>query len=524
MSYQYHPVTPKSSGARTASVLFGVPAALLVGVLVWLRSGSAVWGLLMTGAVFVIALYSAIGASRGPSIAIALLMFGLVVGSIFYGVSHALAIYRAISNTAGAVDEPDLAAVAAAEAAISGAAEQNGFSLELTENEIGAFLQKGLAEIENNPIRRVEVDIVGGEDDRPGTLSVSGRFKSGGIDFKGTISFALEAGAIQVAVEELEIGDLDLPGIGRDAIEDILAEVTDLNEALVGLDADVQSVVLSDDTLVVTGTHGGGAVVTSAALLAALADQAAAIGSAVEPPAARFGPGEVNGTVASGSPVIVALGDSLAASVGVDEPRRGYVSRVHAEVQRRDGMAYGLRNFGVSGETTGTMIRNGQLDLATAYMATVEVAYVTIDVGSNDLLGHLGSADCADDIDAPACLDRLDAAFATYQANLGVILDRLVEAAPNATIVYLTSYNPFSLGLAGGIGFENRSDEILEAFNAHGTALAGDRGIVAADGFGPMQGTTAATTHMLDAEPDIHPKGIGYDILAGSIIDAIYGS
>jgi lysophospholipase L1-like esterase len=222
--------------------------------------------------------------------------------------------------------------------------------------------------------------------------------------------------------------------------------------------------------------------------------------------------------------VIVALGDSLAANVGVDDAPHGYVSRVHAELQRQDGVAYGLRNFGVSGETTGTMIRNGQLDVAISYMETVEVAYVTIDIGANDLLGHLGSDDCADDIDAPACTKRLEAAFATYRANLAMILDRLAAAAPDATIVYLTAYNPFSLGLSGGVGFERRSDEILRAFNDIGAALAIDRGILAADGFTPMQGTTAATTHMLDAASDIHPRGIGYDILAGAIIDAITGS
>jgi hypothetical protein len=64
----------------------------------------------------------------------------------------------------------------------------------------------------------------------------------------------------------------------------------------------------------------------------------------------------------------------------------------------------------------------------------------------------------------------------------------------------------------------------LSAFNDIGAALVIDLGILAADGFTPMQGTTAATTHMLDAEPDIHPRGIGYDILAGAIIDAITGS
>lgn len=522
MSYTYYP--PKSSGARTASVLFGVPAALLVGVLAWLRSGSAAWGLVLGGLVFAIAMYSALAASRRPSMLVALLMLGLVVGSLYYGVSQALTIYRAISDTEGPVDEADPNALASAEAAIAAASAQNGFRISLTEEEIGAYLQKGLGEIANNPIRRVDVDIedpVDSSPEEPGTLSLTGLFKNGGVEFRGSVGFVLEAGAIEVKVLHLEVGDLDLPGIGRDALEDILAEVADLNQALVGLNADVQSITLGDDQIVVTGSHGGGTMVTSAALLDALATQAAGIGSAVEPPPSRLGPGVVNGTLFPGVPVVVALGDSLAANVGVGEPRRGYVSRVHAELQRRDDRTYGLRNFGVPGETTGTMIRGGQLDAAVAYIESVEVAYVTIDIGANDLLGHLGSADCADDIDAPACSRRLEAAFATYEANLAVILDRLTAAAPGATVVYLTAYNPFSLGLAGGVGFEARSDQILLAFNGIGGDIANGLGVIVADGFGPMQGTTAATTHMLDAEPDIHPKGIGYDILAWAIVEAI---
>jgi len=517
MSQPYFTAPAKSSGARTASVLFGVPAALLVGALVWLRSGSAIWAGLAAVAIFVLALYSAIAASRGPSIVVALVMVGLVVGSLYYGVSQALAIYRAISTTEGPVDAADPEAAAAARSAIAHASDQNAFRIEMTEEEIGAFLQDGLREVESNPIRRIDVDIT----DR-GQLSVAGRFKSGNVDFSGTIGFTLDAGAIQVDVIRLELGDLDLPGIGRDAIEDILAEVADLNEALLGLDADVQSIALGNDRLVVTGTQGGGAMVTSAALLDAIAAQAAAVGSDVEAPPTRIGPGLVDSLSAPGSPVVVALGDSLAANVGVDRPRRGYVSRVHAEFERRDDADYGLQNFGISGETTGTMIRGGQLDLAVSYLGGADVAYVVVDIGANDLLGHLGSADCSDDIDSDACTRRLKAAFDTYERNLATILDRLDAAAPEATIVYLTAYNPFSLGLSD-VGFEQRSDEILAAFNAIGAGIAGERGVIVADGFSPMRGLTAATTHMLDPLPDIHPNAIGYDVLAWAIVQAVYG-
>ncbi|HSM02195.1 MAG TPA: SGNH/GDSL hydrolase family protein [Acidimicrobiia bacterium] len=519
--YEIQERKPKSSGARAASVLFGVPGALLLGTIVWLRVGSAAWGLVAGSLVFVIAL-STLGLTRGPSIAIALLMVGVFGVTLFYGVTEALAIYRAVSTTDGPVDDADPVEVAGANRAIGQASDDTGFRIEMTEAEIGAFLQDGLRDVENNPIRRIDIDIEDGPPGDQGTLLFSGIFKSGDLDFTGRIGFSLEAGTIEVEVLELELGDLDMPGIGRRAVQDILSEVSDLNEALGGLDADIQSVALGGDRMIVTGTQSGGYMVTSEALLDALAAHAAGIGSDIEAPALRIGPGEVDELAAAGSPVVVALGDSLAANVGVESPRLGYVSRVHAELQRRDETEYGLQNFSIPGETTGTLIRRGQLGLATSYMVGADVDYVLVDIGANDLLGHLGSDDCASDIRAPACVRRLDAALATAQENLKVIFDGLVGAAPRATIVYLAMYNPFSLGL--GAEFEGQSDGIVAAFNDMAADLAEDRGIVVADGFSPMKGITAATTHMLETVPDIHPNRIGHDLLAWAIVTAIYGA
>ncbi len=85
----------------------------------------------------------------------------------------------------------------------------------------------------------------------------------------------------------------------------------------------------------------------------------------------------------------------------------------------------------------------------------------------------------------------------------------------------MLAYNPFSLGFADIVAFEAETDRVLADFNAIAVTVAGAEGILVADAYGPMQGTTSATTHMLDAEPDIHPTPIGYDILAGSLLDAL---
>jgi lysophospholipase L1-like esterase len=99
-----------------------------------------------------------------------------------------------------------------------------------------------------------------------------------------------------------------------------------------------------------------------------------------------------------------------------------------------------------------------------------------------------------------------------------VIFRRLREAAPETTIVFLRAYNPFSLGFGTGVRFEIDSNVILDEFNDLAASAAQPFDILVADGFTPMIGTTAATTHMLDDPPDIHPKAIGYDILASAIV------
>jgi lysophospholipase L1-like esterase len=230
----------------------------------------------------------------------------------------------------------------------------------------------------------------------------------------------------------------------------------------------------------------------------------------------------VNSTSADGASYYVALGDSLAANVGVSQASDGYVSRFHNQLQIADSASYGLRNFGVSGETSGSLIRTGQLEAALEFMRNNDVAYVTIDIGANDLLGHIGSADCESDFAADACQQRLANVLTAYQPNLDRIFQDVLDAAPDATIIFLQTYNPFSLGFGASVALEADSDDITGQLNAvAATAAADNDGILVADGFGPMQGTTAATTHMLDASPDIHPKAIGYDILASALVDAL---
>ena len=112
-------------------------------------------------------------------------------------------------------------------------------------------------------------------------------------------------------------------------------------------------------------------------------------------------------------------------------------------------------------------------------------------------------------------------ALFAYEANLNTILSRVKDAAPKATIIFLGTYNPFSIGFGSAVKLEVASDEAVEAMNAIAAQVATARRVKFADGQAVMKGRTGAVTHMLEQPPDIHPKAIGYDLLAAAILAAL---
>jgi lysophospholipase L1-like esterase len=165
------------------------------------------------------------------------------------------------------------------------------------------------------------------------------------------------------------------------------------------------------------------------------------------------------------------------------------------------------------------MLTGGQLDEALSYDPG-DVAFVTIDIGANDLLAHLGSSDCSDDITAQACTDRIDLSLEAYARNIDEIFAALRDRYPDATIVFLETYNPFSLGFEGEVDFERLSNQAVEELNQTAAQAAARYDIEVADGFTPMRGTTSATTHMTGISPDIHPNELGYDVLTEAVLTA----
>lgn len=505
-------------GLKTAVAVTGLFAAVVTGGLLAFTLGEAA-GIVMGATILVAAVLTAALAGQNVARGVLAALAVTLAASVAIGGYGTAQILLALTggDDAPPAPRPDPVVLSSANAKLDAGSETFAFRLELTEEELNAVLQDALAEADN-PFRRVTVDITNVGDDR-GRLDFVGEFKEGRLDVAGTLETTVDAGRLDVEIVRVEVGMFTVPGLARSALEDMIADLADLQASLAEEGADVQDIKIGNNRVVVTGTNRSGAEIDTAAIVAAIADRVDLGGAgSIEP---VYPPGSVNGTAADGAAYYVALGDSLAANVGVAEPRDGYVSRLHGWLEAEGENDLGLRNFGIPGETSGSLLRAGQLDDAVAFGRDNFVRYVTIDIGANDLLGHLTSSDCSSDINTTTCAERIEASLDAYATNLEEAFVTIEAAFPDATVILLTTYNPFSFGFEDRVEFERDSNEVIVRLNGIAAAAAAAHDFLVADGFSPMRGAAAATTHMVDVPPDIHPNTAGYDLLTGALISVL---
>jgi lysophospholipase L1-like esterase len=173
-----------------------------------------------------------------------------------------------------------------------------------------------------------------------------------------------------------------------------------------------------------------------------------ALGAAAVP--ATETPTAVDRGGSSDTATYLALGTSLAIGYqpGRGKTSKGYVDDLWHSMQQQVP-ALGLRNKGCRGETSRSMITGqnsncdysagSQLDDAVAYLEAHpdEVAFITVEVGANDLVNRCMHW-------RTGSLDRECAAEQSprQQRRLTHIVEALVSAGPGVPIVAMTYYNP----------------------------------------------------------------------------------
>jgi lysophospholipase L1-like esterase len=235
---------------------------------------------------------------------------------------------------------------------------------------------------------------------------------------------------------------------------------------------------------------------------------------------------------AQDAPVYLALGDSFAFGVGASEPSTtGYVARAHqallsSERYRQSGLE--LINLSVPGaKSTDLLTAGGQLDSALNIIGergldaseSNGVEVITIDIGGNDLLALVApDSPCLKSASVEPCRAAFGDVLSAIQTNLTETLHRLRDAAPQAIIVVVDLYNPYSgtgdlrepiaelgVGQANGVIGAVTADAALRVQTASVFQLFSGRGLqwIAPDG--------------------IHPNDSGHAVIAEAVIAAISG-
>ncbi len=231
------------------------------------------------------------------------------------------------------------------------------------------------------------------------------------------------------------------------------------------------------------------------------------------------------------TPAYVALGNSIAFGVGAtDRASMGYVGRTFDALRTSDryrerGLT--LVSLSVPGATSSDLlVPDGQLDSAIeeierrrddASSLDDNVEIITIDIGGNDLLSLI-SADspCLTDASSDPCRRLFGQILRTLEANLTEVLGRLREAAPDATLVVVDLYNPYS-----GTG------DLREVIADLGVAEVNKR--IAAAAADPALRAEAASVFQLFqgrgdqwiASDHFHPNDAGHSVIAAVVLAAI---
>jgi lysophospholipase L1-like esterase len=375
--------------------------------------------------------------------------------------------------------------------------------------------------MESAALNKIEAEI------HPGRVDVSGSLASTPpTPFSGVVDVSFNNGQIGLELTDASLAVIPVPDAVRGELQPLIDEGLDINRMLNESGAaQIQAFDMQDGLVTIVGVQKDGQTVSDTTRDTFLqAFQSSGSRPVPVPPGADVVPVGTAGTFEPGDELYLAIGDSLAANVGVSNPQEGYVSRFHSYLENETGRDFGLMNLGISGESSISIMR-GQFQQALNEIEgrrddgdpNTKVSVLTIDLGANDLITHLGSADCQNEPRGTACQARINAALDGFVGNFDDIVKTLDDALEDDAELYImTMYNPFDFGL--GLPFEDFSNEIVERLNDIIVETANSAGAKVADPFDDMGGNAAAWTNMLQG--DIHPNADGFQSLAFSLTQA----
>lgn len=237
-----------------------------------------------------------------------------------------------------------------------------------------------------------------------------------------------------------------------------------------------------------------------------------------------------NPSLLFGQHYYLALGDSISFGYQPDfNFTSGFVDDVFADLKKANVTT--LVNYACAGETTVTMIYGNcqehlihhnaytgpQLAAAVSFLKRYagRVDPVTLDIGSNDVIGDFDLNTCAVVTGSTADLARLDSDLT--QTILPQLRNAMGTHYQTGDLVMLNYYNPYARACPNSVGF-------VHELNAHLASDAAQFGIPVVDVYGAFGGDAhmaaniCTYTWICNAQyHDIHPTTAGYRVIANAV-------
>lgn len=205
----------------------------------------------------------------------------------------------------------------------------------------------------------------------------------------------------------------------------------------------------------------------------------------------------------AGKRVVVTLGDSLTRGTG-DANGLGYVGLIRQALEKQSGNQPIITNLAINGLESSGLLE--QLKQAPARKLISQANLIMFTIGGNDLFHQAGGVYTID-------RERLAETIKKLATNYTEILTQLRKLNPNATIVYLSLYNPFGDTEAAA----DTTSPVLE-WNSKAAEIASHfpRVIVVPtyDLFVQKEKAYLYSDHF-------HPNSVGYERMAERILQAL---
>ncbi|WP_223069418.1 GDSL-type esterase/lipase family protein [Paenibacillus caui] len=214
--------------------------------------------------------------------------------------------------------------------------------------------------------------------------------------------------------------------------------------------------------------------------------------------------------VSPGQTGIVVIGDSLAKGTGDDEGL-GFAMRTVQLLQEKDKnqevRLFG--NLGINGLTTDSLSEELK-EKGVQYMLK-EANVILLSIGGNDLFNGGQALENGDDLPTAK---ELNASIDAASVKLKSVAKQIVAINPDATLVYIGLYNPFS---------------DLQEMRSIGNTAAARWNMLALETFNPYRNALVVPTYDLFAGnvskylsgDHFHPNGEGYQQIAERIVQSL---